>query len=87
MAESCTAIDVQKACDATITGFEAIPSVNTANGQAVTYVGANGLNHALNWAVTDLWNCDLCADYSVVDSIGGSIASSTMTWDSLLSFS
>lgn len=53
----------------------------------MTYVGANGLNHALNWAVTDLWNCDLCADYSVVDSIGGSIASSTMTWDSLLSFS
>jgi hypothetical protein len=74
MAESCTAIDVEKACDATISGFNGIPSINTSNGKAVTYSGPDGLNHAINWAVTDLWNCNLCAAYSVVDSNGGSVA-------------
>jgi len=73
MADSCTSVSVEKNCAATVSNFNGIPSINTA-GHPVTYYGEDGLNHAINWAISDLWNCDLCAVYSVKDSIDGSQA-------------
>lgn len=87
MADSCTSIDVAMPCDAVVSGFAGDASINTANGQTAQYVGAAGLNHGLNWSVSDLWNCNLCATYSVADAIGGSTATASMTKSELISFS
>ena len=85
--DACSGVNVQKACAAEVTGFETSNSVNTALGAADTYNGPNGIIHHFNWAVSDLWNCDLCASYSVSSLNGESTASATMTWDQLYQFS
>jgi hypothetical protein len=87
MVDTCTAIDVVMPCEAAVSGFSGDASINTQNGQLPTYVGPAGLNHALNWSVSDLWNCNLCASYSVADSMGGSTSSANMSKSSLISFS
>jgi len=61
--DACTAVDVEVPCNAKVTSFTASNSVNTALGPADIYFGDDGINHQMNWAVTDLWNCNLCAFY------------------------
>lgn len=55
-------------------------------GPAETYWGPDGMMHTLNWAVSDLWNCNLCVDYYVKSEQDGSGAAGTMTWETLYSF-
>jgi hypothetical protein len=55
--EECTAVDVSIPCTAAISGLTASNSVNTAMGPADTYYGPDGINHQMNWSVSDLWNC------------------------------
>ena len=43
--------------------------------------------HTMNWAVTDLWNCNLCAEYSVAARNNFGSASGSMTWTELYNFS
>lgn len=43
--------------------------------------------HTMNWSVSDLWNCNLCANYYVQDSVGASKAEGNMQWEVLYEFS
>jgi hypothetical protein len=88
LTEECTDKTVVYPCAAVLDDFTALPAINTKLGPAATYDGPNGISHSLTWDVTDLWNCDLYANYSVEDASGDdkSSASKTMDWEALITF-
>lgn len=65
VAEACTQIDVLVPCAASVTSFTGHSAINYEMGEPSTYFGVDGLSHYMNWAVTDLWNCNLCANFHV----------------------
>jgi hypothetical protein len=80
LAEECQDKFVVYPCKAELSAFTALPAINTALGPADSYFGVNGIKHTLNWNVSDLWNCDLYADYTVQDVTGNSKAKGDLDW-------
>jgi hypothetical protein len=85
--DGCAGVNVEQPCAAVVSGFDASNSINTALGAADEYNGANGIIHHMNWSVSDLWNCNLCAQYGVASLNGKATNSGTMTWEQLYQFS
>jgi hypothetical protein len=80
LTEECQEKFVVYPCKAVLSNFTAIPAINTALGPADVYFGVNGIQHTLNWDVSDLWNCDLYADYKVDTYSGESSATGDLDW-------
>lgn len=74
-------------CAAVVSDFTASPTINTAVGTAPQHDGPNGIIHSMNWSVSDLWNCNLCANYAVEARNGFDSAEGSMTWSQLYTFS
>lgn len=94
MTDGCTSLEVTPECTAKVTSFSGIPAINSAKdqddatySQDGVYYGPDGMVHTLNWGVSDLWNCNKCATYTVQDSSGGAVASGTMDYETLAEFS
>ncbi len=87
MVEECTDVFVQYDCAAVLNSFSAAPGINTEKGDAKTYNGPDGIFHVFDWDVSDLWNCDLYAVYSVVDESGTEEpVSGRLDWAELIEF-
>lgn len=92
LTDGCTAINVTPVCNAKVTSFvgdsKATPGTDPdyidENGR---YYGPDGVTHTLNWGISELWNCNKCASFSVTDESGQSTVSSTMDAATLLQFS
>jgi len=98
--DGCIGFEVDGVCNAKVTGFTGSTRDNypTTSGADPTYIyqdcegldhyyGPDGVTHTLNWAISELWNCNYCATATVSDSTGSSTASTTFDKDSLLTFS
>jgi len=85
--DGCAGVTVSEPCNAVVSDFDASNSINTALGAANEYNGPNGIIHHMNWSVSDLWNCNLCASYSVSSLNGKATNAGTMNWDQLYQFS
>jgi len=93
LTDACTEIDVVPDCNAQVTKVQGIPSVNPDKDNNDStysvdghYFGPDGMLHTMNWAITDLWNCNKCATFSVQDITGNSQANSTMDFATLAKF-
>lgn len=69
MIEECTSESIEIPCAADITKFTAAASITPV---AKDESEATGMTHSIAFSVSDLWNCDLYAKYSVQDTNGGS---------------
>jgi hypothetical protein len=84
MVEECTSESMEIPCAADITKFTATAIITPLVTKDLSE--ATGMTHSIAFSVSDLWNCDLYAKYSVQDTNGGSKAEATLKWDDLTTY-
>jgi hypothetical protein len=85
LTDACTAVDVVTDCQAVISNFSGFANKDPSKDDY--FFGDNGMIHTMNWAITDLWNCNKCATLSVIDEAGKVTETAVMDFAALLAFS